>query len=117
MTVVDCFGGVSLGAHDAALMRVRHVSVELESRFHDLAKANVELWQRRYGHLPQWARPMCLQGDSRFLAQVLEKADCCISSPPYSSEGLGHCKASHASNDRGRMHIIANAAKLSKSDL
>lgn len=45
---------------------------------------NLELWQRRYSHLPQWRRPTVLQGDSRMLASILaEKTQCSISSPPY----------------------------------
>jgi hypothetical protein len=84
-TVVDCFGGVSLGALDAALAGVRHISIELEPKFHELAQANIALWERKYGHLPQWVRPVCLQGDSRMLAAVLQgaEADGIVSSPPW----------------------------------
>lgn len=87
--ILDPFGGVALGAHDAALAGYPHVSVELESRFVDLAQQNIDLWQRRYGHLPQWVRPVVVQGDSRFLAQVLGQADVCLSSPPYGDGQVG----------------------------
>jgi hypothetical protein len=93
-TVLDPFGGVSLGALDAALAGIQHVSVELEARFHQLALANVALWTQRYGHLPQWVPPVCLQGDSRQLAMLLQgQADAVVSSPPY---------ADRCSNDNQR---------------
>ena len=108
-TVLDCFGGVGLGGLPCALQGIRHVAVELEPRFCALANGfdcggdvdkheacaetgehgphhitgNLELWQRRYGSLPQWVAPRMLQGDSRALRTVLEAADCCMSSPPY----------------------------------
>ena len=46
---------------------------------------NLELWQRRYGHLPQWVPPILLQGDSRFLTEVLASAGLSVSSPPHTN--------------------------------
>ena len=91
--VVDCFGGVSLGALDACLLGCTHVAVELEPRFHLLALQNKALWDRKYGHLPGYGEAVCLQGDSRQLGEVLSKADVVVSSPPY---------ADRCSNDNQR---------------
>jgi len=35
-------------------------------------------------------RPIMINGDSRRLAELIEKADIVVGSPPYSHEGLGH---------------------------
>jgi len=109
-TCADPFGGVALGGLDAALSGIHWIGIELESRFCALAHGfdcggsaakheacsqqgaheahhvtgNLELWNRRYSHLPQWVAPTLLQGDSRNLAAVLrEQVECCVSSPPY----------------------------------
>src|SRR5262245_48631573 len=95
-TCVDPFGGVSLGGLDAALHGIRHVAVELELKFHQLALENIALWQRRYGHLQSWVTPVVLQGDSRFLSDLLAKVDGCVCSTPYSSDGLGHKRGATA---------------------
>jgi len=51
---------------------------------------NLELWQRRYGHLPQYVAPTLLQGDSRRLGAVLrEQVSACVSSPPFGTEQSG----------------------------
>jgi hypothetical protein len=100
-TVLDPFGGVALGGLDAGLAGMRWLGVELEPRFHTLGQANIALWQRRYGHLPQWITPTLVQGDSRQLQAVLrEQVGCCVSSPPY-SHGLGkeHTYADHTKRE------------------
>ena len=81
--VLDPFGGTSLGALDVCLLGCTHIAVELEPRFHDLARQNTALWQRKYGHLPGYGEAVCLQGDSRELGEVLRKADVVVASPPY----------------------------------
>lgn len=84
--ILDPFGGVALGGLDAGLAGMRWLGVELEPRFHALGQDNIALWQRRYGHLPQWVTPTLMQGDSRKLQAVLrEQIECCVSSPPYES--------------------------------
>jgi hypothetical protein len=114
-TVLDCFAGTGLGGLDAGLAGYRFIGVELEPRFcaifhgfdcdgsaakHEACSqqgdhaahhvtGNLELWQRRYGHLPQWVAPTLVQGDSRRLGDVLREADCCISSPPYAASFRG----------------------------
>lgn len=83
-TVLDPFGGVALGGLDAGLAGYRWVGVELEPRFIALGQENITLWQRRYGHLPEWITPTVVQGDSRQLQTVLAgQVECCVSSPPY----------------------------------
>lgn len=91
MVCIDPFGGVSLGGHDCGLMGVQHLAVELEPRFHTLALDNIALWQRRYGHLPQWVTPIALQGDSRQLREVIEgQGELCVASPPWQDQLINH---------------------------
>lgn len=83
-TIFDPFGGVALGGLPSGLKGVRWVGLELEQRFVDLGHVNITLWNKKYGHLPQWVAPICLQGDSRHLIQVLrEQCTCVVASPPY----------------------------------
>jgi len=137
-TCLDPFGGVALGALPCLLQGIHWVGCELEGRFQALAHGfdcggsrakheacsqhgdhaphhvtgNLELWQRRYGHLPQYVAPTLLQGDSRRLAEVLrEQVTCCVSSPPYASSNqdyaagwsyINHGKGTPATPARGR---------------
>ena len=111
----DPFGGVGLGGVIAAYRGLRWVGVELEERFAKLAEENFALHAVRWenGHLP---RPTILQGDSRQFAAIVGGCAGIVTSPPY-AEGLGHCRAEHASNDAGRATVAPNAGKFSKSDL
>ena len=81
--IVDPFGGIGstgiLGAYEGYQV----VCCELEQKFVDLAEQNFEL------HKDAWVEfgnpfPIILQGDSRRLCEVVEKATVIISSPPYS---------------------------------
>jgi 16S rRNA G966 N2-methylase RsmD len=78
-TVLDPFAGVGCGAFDAMGAGFRYIGVELEPRFVALAKENLEYWRQRWGFIGATV----LQGDSRNLHEVVEKADSCISSPPF----------------------------------
>ena len=85
--VVDPFGGIGstgiLGAYEGYQV----VGCELEQRFVDLAKQNIALHAHALREL-RCPIPVILQGDSRKLCEVVEKADICISSPPFiQSEG------------------------------
>lgn len=83
-TCIDPFGGVSLGALPCLLYGINVVHCELEPKFHALAQANVALWTRRYGHLPQWGKAVLLQGDSRELMALLQaQVDLALASPPF----------------------------------
>lgn len=82
--VVDPFGGVALGAFPALRMGLNWSGCELEQRFVDLGRANIDLWNSRYrGRLPRWGTAQIFQGDSRHLAQVIAQAQGVVSSPPY----------------------------------
>lgn len=116
--VVDPFGGIGTTAIEGASRGVHVVCCELEPKFFDLAKQNFEL------HAYDWAamgrpQPRIVNGDSRKLRQHVGPAlaECIVSSPPYSSDGLGHCKAHHASNDAGRAAVVGASEKFSKADL
>jgi len=86
-TVVDPFGGVALGGLDAIRLGLHWRGCELESHFVELGNRNIEFWADQFGWLPGDAQ--LLQGDSRFLAQVLAGAsttstpEAGVSSPPY----------------------------------
>lgn len=83
--IVDPFGGIGstgiLGAYEG----YQCVCCELEQKFVDLAEQNFKLhdhaWQK-FGN----PRPIMIQGDSRKLCEVVEKADCIVSSPPYQEQ-------------------------------
>ena len=100
-TVVDPFGGVALGALPLLLHGIHYVGCELESRFVELGRANLAHWQQRYGYTPGYGQGALVQGDSRELGQVLEHAECLISSPPYAKgtvhdgNGIDWSKARH----------------------
>jgi hypothetical protein len=92
--ILDPFGGVSLGAHDALLQGYNVLHCELEPRFHELAKQNLELWKQRYGHLSGYGSAVLLQGDSRHLREVLQgQAEVCVSSPPYATSNQNYADA------------------------
>ena len=83
-TVVDPFGGVALGGLEAMYNGLHWCGVELEARFVDLGNANIALWNSRYAaHFPGWGTARLVQGDSRQLAAVLQEAQACVSSPPF----------------------------------
>lgn len=69
---------------------------------------NLELWQRRYGHLPQYVAPTLLQGDSRMLGTVLrEQVSACVSSPPFQQS----LQASAGIDLERRRHVAAMLGK------
>jgi len=90
--VIDPFGGVALGALDAMRTGIRWRGVELEPRFAEVGNKNIALWNSRYSTMPKWEPDaVLLQGDSRFLVDVLNGEDhtAVISSPPY-ADGCAH---------------------------
>jgi len=85
-TVLDPFGGVSLGALEAMRRGLHWVGVELEPRFVGLGQQNIDLWNATYADaLPTWGTAQILQGDSRELARVVGEAMAVVSSPPFAS--------------------------------
>jgi hypothetical protein len=90
--VGDPFGGVALGAWPARRRGLHWVGVELEPRFVELGRANLDLWQRQFGDkIAPWGQAALVQGDSRRLAEVLAGAGLAavVSSPPY-AQGCAH---------------------------
>lgn len=88
-TILDPFGGVGLGARDAIPRGLNWVGVELELRFVELGRQNITLWefrnrgQRNHDNLPTPGKAILIQGDSRYLCQVLAEAGAVVSSPPF----------------------------------
>lgn len=93
--IIDPFGGVALGALDAAQHGLNWTGVELEGNFVALGNANLSLWRDRYArHFPGWCTARLLHGNSQELCRVIGEASggsdsnlgywsACVSSPPY----------------------------------
>lgn len=84
-TVLDCFGGCALGGLDAMGMGLHWVGIELEPRFVSLGQQNIELWNRQLRGWHNLGTARIIQGDSRKIKDVIEKADLICSSPPFTS--------------------------------
>lgn len=85
-TVIDPFGGVGLGALPCLLNGLNWKGCELESRFVELGRKNIDLWNTKFASMPKWTgKAVLLQGDSRKLAEVIGAAGGLVSSPPYAS--------------------------------
>ena len=82
--VVDPFGGIFSTGIEGASRGVQVYGCELESRFVELALANIELHKRAWQACGD-PLPVIVQGDSRRLCEVLGPvmADVCIGSPPF----------------------------------
>lgn len=81
-TVGDPFGGVAVGGLAAAYRGLRWVGVELEPKFINLARANINLHRSKleYLNLPL---PQIIQGDSRRFDELIPGRDAVITSPPF----------------------------------
>jgi tRNA1(Val) A37 N6-methylase TrmN6 len=107
-SVLDCFGGVGLGAFDALQHGLHWQGIELEEKFVKLGNQNIDLWQSRYaGRLPVWGTANLIQGDSRKLGEVVKKHKAAIiSSPPYagsiqqSNDGIDYSKIKSGGKNR-----------------
>ena len=80
--ILDCFGGVATTGILGAYEGYRVVCVELEQKFVDLAIQNFRLHDNAWTKL-ELPLPEIIQGDSRQLCQIVEKADVIVSSPPF----------------------------------
>lgn len=98
-SVVDPFGGVALGGFDALQLGLHWTGCELEEKFVGLGNQNIALWNERFSRMPNWGSARLVQGDSRKLLSVLDRARLTVSSPPY-AEGLGHGGAPTRGADR-----------------
>ncbi len=115
--IVDPFGGIGstgiLGAYEGYQV----VCCELEQKFVDLAEQNFEL------HKDAWVEfgnpyPIILQGDSRQLCQIVEKADAIISSPPFvdSEHNYKHGLKVLGDNFKGRKAWETKGGTVQKAD-
>jgi DNA modification methylase len=107
--VADCFGGIGGGAIYAAYKGLRHVSVELEPRFVELFKRNVELHSRKWDNAGD-PTPVMIQGDSREFAKLVGECGAIVTSPPY-AETINSMKQHDKANVTPQV-----AAKLSRTD-
>lgn len=96
-TVLDPFAGIFTTGIEGASRGVNVVGVELEPKFVELAKRNIELHRRAWEAMGR-PLPVILQGDSRRLREVVAGVDCVISSPPYS----GNEKADYLMSENGK---------------
>jgi hypothetical protein len=103
-SVVDPFGGVALGGFDAMRHGLNWYGCELEAKFVGLGSQNIALWNERFSRMPNWGTARLLQGDSRKLVDVLNAAECCVSSPPYIT--------SINQNDQANDHAARSARKI-----
>jgi hypothetical protein len=87
--VIDPFAGIAGFALSAMRFGMHFVGVELEDRFIQLGRQNIELWNKKYSALPGWGSAVLLQGDSRELGRVVGEAGAVVSSPPY-ADGCTH---------------------------
>ncbi len=85
--VADCFGGVALGGIVAAYRGLRWTGVELEPRFVELAKANIERHRYKLGVMGK-PIPQILQGDSRHFAELVAGVSAAVTSPPWEQSGV-----------------------------
>lgn len=89
--VLDPFGGVGGFGFHAALYGMHWTGVELEQRFVDLGRQNLDLWRSRYApHFPGYGSARLVQGDSRRLVEVVMGAGGVVSSPPYAAHTVGN---------------------------
>lgn len=108
--VLDCFGGVALGAFDAMTHGLCWTGVELEEKFCLLGNQNIALWNERYkGKLATWGTARLIQGDSRKLCEVVGTQAAIVSSPPFcgslsSERGGGIVKAGQTKDSNGYTH-------------
>ena len=80
------------------IMGMNWIGIEIEEKFVELGKQNIELWQRLLGNLPNLGSAQIFQGDSRRLGEIIRilssysnknKIDIIISSPPYTPAQSG----------------------------
>lgn len=103
--VIDPFGGVALGALDAMRHGLHWRGIELEPRFADLGRQNIAMWNKQFGTMPGWCQDaVLLRGDSRHLMEVLSGGDGVVSSPPYTSDALGHAGEPNEIDKKKRLY-------------
>ncbi|OGM09210.1 hypothetical protein A2Z67_04695 [Candidatus Woesebacteria bacterium RBG_13_36_22] len=97
--VLDPFGGVALGGFGAMTRGAHWIGIEIEKKFVELGRKNIKKWEGLDKELCE-SRPFHLyrgtakiiQGDSRKLKELIDKADLVMSSPPYANSLSGSDK-------------------------
>lgn len=112
-SVVDPFGGVALGALQAMRHGLHWFGCELEPRFVDLGRLNIEKWNAEYAPLfwncvPSWGTARLVQGDSRDLVRVVGEVGCCVSSPPFNVGDSASAQSIAARTDKSADWIKNN---------
>ena len=107
--IVDPFGGIGstgiLGAYEGYQV----VCVELEQKFVDLAKENFDMHEHAL-EIFGFPFPIIIQGDSRQLCQIVEKADCIVSSPPFQKSMVESGDPNYAHKFHGNQKDYGNSA-------
>ena len=125
-TILDPFGGVSLGGLDAMMHGLRWVGVEVEPKWVDIGNENIARWNSVYGDIVRkpaysndWGSAVLLKGDSRYLGKVLRnngdalsKINLSVGSPPFRAQGGGGGNASGGEIDSA---LIARHSAGNKS--
>lgn len=102
----DPFMGVCGFGIFAAPMKIQFVGVELESKFVDLSKQNIELHRHAWETMG-YPIPTILQGDSRRFSEIINGATGLITSPPYAEtvkntgDGIDWGKATRGGHQPG----------------
>ena len=81
-TVVDPLAGTGSSIVLASLLGRNGVAVELEPKFCDMIRGNIEKTTKEVWFRPK-GRMAYIQGDSRELSKLLAESEAIISSPPY----------------------------------
>lgn len=110
--IVDPFAGVALGGLEAMINGMEWVGMELEPRFIELGRKNIELWEKKYrNNFPRFGHATVVQGDSRKLIENLNvsgepRVEISVSSPPFtgtSSDGGWQMLGKYA--EEGRLTV------------
>ena len=91
--VADPMAGVGTTGVEAVLLGRHAILVDIESKFTELCKKNLENVEKIFGKAsfkPKLGKAVVITGDSRRLSTLLQQhADAIVTSPPY-SQSVGH---------------------------
>ncbi len=116
-TVLDPFGGIAGFGYHALYYGLNFVAVELEQKFVDLGRQNIELWNRQLKGWHNLGTARIVQGDSRRLkfhmAKMIGSPDLVVSSPPYSD--CNHNLSFKTNEDKEKFAKGHKLAKMGRS--
>lgn len=106
-------------ALDAMRLGLNWQGVELEEKFYSLGNLNIEKWNSNLADvMPNWGSARLHNGDSRYLAQVLDGcAAVSVSSPPFTDSLSTDLLTKSDRVQRARELGISDAAKISPIDM